>query len=66
MFSTLPEKSLSNLPPFTREKVEGWTSSLDYEKVLTIVAIVIEKGEQRIIGTASLHVQRARRFQAQS
>lgn len=55
MFSTLSEKSLANLlPPFTREKVEGWTSSIDYEKVLAIVAVITEKGEQRIAGTASL------------
>jgi RimJ/RimL family protein N-acetyltransferase len=55
MISSLSEKSLSCLlPPFTRERVEGWTNSIDYEKVLTLVAVIIEKGEQKIIGTATL------------
>jgi hypothetical protein len=55
MFSTLSEKSLSNLvPPFTRERIEGWTSDIDHDKVLTIVAVVREKDEQRIVGSASL------------
>jgi len=40
MFSTLSEKSLSNLvPPFTRERIEGWTSNINYDEVLTIVAV---------------------------
>lgn len=55
MFSTLSENSLSNLaPPFTRERIERWTSNIDYDKILTIVAVVEEKGEQRIVGSASL------------
>jgi putative acetyltransferase len=55
MFSTLSENSVSNLiPPFTRERIEGWTSNIDYEKVLAIVALIEEEGEQRIIGDASL------------
>jgi putative acetyltransferase len=55
MFSTLSEKSLSNLvPPFTRERIEGWTSNIDYDKVLTIVAVIREKDEQRIVSSASL------------
>jgi ribosomal protein S18 acetylase RimI-like enzyme len=55
MFSTLSEKSLSNLvPPFTRERIEGWTSDIDHDKVLTIVAVVREKDEQRIVGSATL------------
>jgi RimJ/RimL family protein N-acetyltransferase len=55
MFSTLSEKSLSNLaPPFTRERIERWTSKIDYDKVLTIVAVIEEKNEQRIVGSASL------------
>jgi ribosomal protein S18 acetylase RimI-like enzyme len=55
MFSTLSEKSLSNLvPPFTRERIEGWTSNIDYDKVLTIVAVIREKDEHRIVGSASL------------
>ena len=55
MLSTLSEKSVSNLvPPFTRERIEKWTSNIDYDKVLTIVAVIREKNEQRIIGSASL------------
>ncbi len=55
MFSTLSEKSASNLlPPFTRERVEGWTSNINYNEVLAIVAVIEEKNEQRIIGSASL------------
>jgi putative acetyltransferase len=55
MFSTLSEKSLSNLvPPFTRERIEGWTSNIDNDKVLTIVAVVTEEDEQRIVCSASL------------
>jgi putative acetyltransferase len=55
MFSTLSDKSLSNLaPPFTRERVEGWTSDIDYDRVLTIVAVINERSEQRIVGSASL------------
>jgi L-amino acid N-acyltransferase YncA len=55
MFSTLSEKSLSNLvPPFTRDRIEEWTGNIDYDKVLTIVAVVKEEDEQRIVGSASL------------
>jgi len=55
MFSTLSEKSLSNLvPPFTRERIESWTSNINYNEVLTIVAVIKEKNEQRIVGSASL------------
>ncbi len=55
MFSTLSEKSLSNLaPPFTRERIEEWTSNIDYDKVLTIVAVMDKNSEQRIVGSASL------------
>ncbi|PVX24200.1 MAG: hypothetical protein CW691_08305 [Candidatus Bathyarchaeum sp.] len=55
MFSTLSKESASNLlPPFTRERVEGWTSNIDYNEVLTIVAVVDEENMQRIIGSASL------------
>ena len=55
MYSTMSEKSLSNLaPPFTRERIEGWTGNIDYDKNLTIVAVVEKNGEQRIVGTASL------------
>ena len=55
MFSTLSEKSLSNLvPPFTRERIESWTNNINYDEVLTIVAVIEEKNEQRIVGSASL------------
>ena len=55
MFSTLSEESASNLlPPFTRERVEGWTQDIDYNEVLAIVAIIKEEKEQRIIGSTSL------------
>jgi putative acetyltransferase len=55
MFSTLSEKSVSNMvAPFTRERIERWTSSIDYNKVLAIVAVIEEKNEQRIVGSASL------------
>jgi RimJ/RimL family protein N-acetyltransferase len=52
MFSTLSEATVSNLiPPFTRERVEGWTRNIDYNKVLAIVAVT---GDERIVATASL------------
>jgi len=55
MFSTLSEESASNLiPPFTRERVESWTNNINYDEVLAIVAVVEEKSEQRIVGSASL------------
>jgi putative acetyltransferase len=55
MFSTLAEESVSNLiPPFTRERVESWTSDIDYNKVLAIVAIINENNRNRIVGSASL------------
>ncbi|MGD9130682.1 MAG: GNAT family protein [Candidatus Bathyarchaeota archaeon] len=55
MFSTLSEESTSNLvPPFTRERVENWTRNINYDEVLAIVAVIEEKSEQRIIGSASL------------
>lgn len=51
MFSTLSEKSLSNLvPPFTRERVGSWTSNIDYNKVLAIVAVA----QEIIVARASL------------
>ncbi len=55
MFSTLSEESASNLlPPFTRERVEGWTRNINYDEVLAIVAVVEEKRGRQIIGSASL------------
>lgn len=55
MFSTLSEKSLHFLVnPFPRERVEHWTSNINYEKALPILAIVEEAGVPRIAGVASL------------
>jgi putative acetyltransferase len=56
MFSTLSKDSLENLVlPFTRERIEGWTSNIDYDKVLPILALIKESKRQRIVGSASLH-----------
>ena len=55
MFSTLSKESASNLlPPFTRERVESWTSNINYDELLAVVAVIEEKSEQRIVGDASL------------
>ncbi len=55
MFSTLSKKSREYLiHPFTRERVEGWTSNVDYSKHLPILALIQEDGKERIISTASL------------
>ena len=56
--SSRPSKeSASNLlPPFTRERVEGWTRNINYKEVLAIVAILEEENEQRIIRSASLNL----------
>jgi len=55
MFSTLSETSISNLiPPYTRERIEGWTNNIDFNDVLTIVAVVEETCVPRIVGVASL------------
>jgi hypothetical protein len=43
MFSTLSKKSLEYLiHPFTRERIEGWTSNVDYSKHLPILALIQE------------------------
>jgi putative acetyltransferase len=55
MFSTLSETSVANLvPPFTRERIEGWTRNIDFDDVLTILAVEEERCQQRIAGSASL------------
>lgn len=55
MFSTLSKKSASFLlPPFPRERIENWTTDIDYDEVLAIVAVLKEKDNQRIIGSSSL------------
>lgn len=63
MFSTLSEATLANLVlPFTRERIERWTNNIDYDKNLPILALIKEKGEQRIIGSASLSFNSAEAF----
>jgi len=55
MFSTLSEETVSNLiPPFTRERIEGWTSSIDYDEALVVIAVVEEKNTLKIVASASL------------
>ena len=55
MFSTLSKESLDNLvKPFTRERIEAWTSNIDYERNLPILALIMEGTEWRIIGSATL------------
>jgi len=56
MFSTLSKKSASNiLPPFPRDRIESWTTEIDYDNVLAVVAVLTEKEDhKRIIGTTSL------------
>ena len=68
MFSTLSEESLDYLiHPFTKERIEGWTSNIDYSKNLPILALIQENGKERIIGTASLsfHSQESNRHKAE-
>ena len=55
MFSTLSKESVSNLlPPFTRERIESWTSNIDYNEVLAIIAVIADKDKTKIIGSSSL------------
>jgi len=55
MFSTLSETSLRFLVnPFPRERIEHWTSNINCEKALPILAIVEEAGSPRVVGVASL------------
>lgn len=55
MFSSLSEESLdSTLLSVTRERIEEWTSNINYAKNLPILALTEEEGKQRIIGSASL------------
>jgi RimJ/RimL family protein N-acetyltransferase len=55
MFSTLSERSLRFLVNrFPRERIEHWTSSINYERALPILAIVEEAGSPRVVGVASL------------
>jgi RimJ/RimL family protein N-acetyltransferase len=55
MFSTLSDESVSNLlPPLSRERIVSWTTDINYDEVLAIVAVITEDNKQRIIGDASL------------
>jgi RimJ/RimL family protein N-acetyltransferase len=55
MFSTISEKSLRFLVnPFPRKRIEHWTSNINYEKALPILAIIEEAGNPRVVGVASL------------
>ncbi len=55
MFSTLSQESLRFLVlPFTRERIEHWTSNINYQKALPILAIVQRAEKKRIAASASL------------
>jgi len=63
MFSTLSDESLRFLVlPFTRERVERWTNTINYDKNLTILALIEENGKTRIIASASLVFSEAEAF----
>lgn len=51
MYSTLSKETLRFLSiPITRERVESWIESLDYDRVLPILAVVKEDTEtERIV-----------------
>jgi RimJ/RimL family protein N-acetyltransferase len=60
MFSTLSQESLRNLVnPFPRERIKQWTSNINYDKTLPIVAVVQESRKPRIVATASLEFRSA-------
>ena len=55
MYSTLSEESQCYLGRgFTRERIEGWTSRIDYKRRLPIMAVVKEGGNERIVASAVL------------
>jgi RimJ/RimL family protein N-acetyltransferase len=56
MYSTLSHESIGYLAGgFTEERIERWTTNINYDRTLTIVAVVEEKGTKRIVATASLN-----------
>jgi len=60
MFSTLSQESLHYLVnPFPRERIKQWTSSINYDKALPIVAVTQQGRKPRIIATASLEFRSA-------
>jgi len=63
MFSTLSVESLHFLVlPFTRERVEHWTSNINYDKILPILALAKENNKTRIVAAASLGFSEADAF----
>jgi len=55
MFSTLQPESLSFLRGrFSRQTINRWTENIDYDKHLMVVAVVEEKGNKKIIASATL------------
>jgi len=55
MFSTLSQESLRFLVlPFTRDRIENWTSNINYQKALPILAVVQQAQKKRIVASASL------------
>lgn len=55
MFSTLQPESLGFLRgSFSRQSIERWTENIDYDKHLMVVAVVEEKGNRKIIASATL------------
>jgi len=68
MFSSLSKESLRFLPiRFTSERVGEWFKEMDYEKVLPILGIVRENGEDRVIADSSLEFSKleSRRHRAE-
>jgi len=63
MFSTLSQESLRFLVLlFTRERIEGWTSNINYDKALPILAVVQQANKTRIAATATLAFPEASAF----
>ena len=55
LYATLSRESLRYLGgEHSRERIERWTSNLDYDRTLPIVAVVEEHDEPRIVASASL------------
>jgi RimJ/RimL family protein N-acetyltransferase len=55
MFSTLSKASRDKLvEPVTRERIESWTSDIDYERNLPILAVVNDGQRTRVVGSGSL------------
>ena len=54
MFSTLSQESVGFLRGgFAREFIRRWTANIDYSRHLPIVAVVEERGEKKIVGSAT-------------